>query len=131
MVVEKSALHTSTSPGDKVIRVAVVDAQGPHQVHELVLSLPEGSTVQVALRAAQEQIDLPDLQVTDEIGGLLVGVWGRHASLQQVLRDLDRVELTRPLRVDPKVARRERFAKQGAGRTGLFAKRRPGAKAGY
>jgi uncharacterized protein len=29
------------------------------------------------------------------------------------------------------VARRERFAKQGARTSGLFAQRRPGAKSGY
>ena len=43
----------------------------------------------------------------------------------------DRVEVYRALKVDPKVARRERFAKQGARTTGLFASKRPGAKAGY
>ena len=37
----------------------------------------------------------------------------------------------RELKVDPKVARRERFVKQGARTTGLFAKKRLGAKAGY
>jgi sulfur carrier protein len=47
------------------------------------------------------------------------------------LQDGDRLEIYRPLKVDPKVARRERFARQGAKTTGLFAKRRPGAKAGY
>ncbi|MGH8819682.1 MAG: RnfH family protein, partial [Rhodoferax sp.] len=31
----------------------------------------------------------------------------------------------------PKVARRERFRKQGARTAGLFAKKRPGAKPGY
>jgi putative ubiquitin-RnfH superfamily antitoxin RatB of RatAB toxin-antitoxin module len=41
------------------------------------------------------------------------------------------VEIYRPLRVDPKVARRERFVKQGARTAGLFVKKRPGAKAGY
>jgi putative ubiquitin-RnfH superfamily antitoxin RatB of RatAB toxin-antitoxin module len=60
-----------------------------------------------------------------------VGIWGRKATRDQLLRDRDRVEIYRPLRVDPKVARRERFARQGAGTTGLFAKRRVGAKAGY
>ena len=35
------------------------------------------------------------------------------------------------LRVDPKVARRERFNDQGAKSAGLFTKKRPGAKAGY
>jgi putative ubiquitin-RnfH superfamily antitoxin RatB of RatAB toxin-antitoxin module len=48
-----------------------------------------------------------------------------------VLRDQDRVEIYRGLRVDPKVARRERFNRQGAKRAGLFAKTRAGAKAGY
>jgi putative ubiquitin-RnfH superfamily antitoxin RatB of RatAB toxin-antitoxin module len=43
----------------------------------------------------------------------------------------DRVEVYRALTVDPKTARRERFARQGARTTGLFAKQREGAKAGY
>ena len=59
------------------------------------------------------------------------GLWGRSAPLTQALRDGDRVELYRPLTVDPKVARRERFARQGARTTGLFARRRPGGKSGY
>ncbi|MBW8723026.1 MAG: RnfH family protein, partial [Polaromonas sp.] len=43
----------------------------------------------------------------------------------------DRLEIYRGLRVDPKVARRERFNRQGVKRAGLFAKTRAGAKAGY
>lgn len=60
-----------------------------------------------------------------------LAVWGKPVSPQDVLHDGDRLELLRPLRVDPKVARRERFQKQGAKTAGLFAKRRAGAKAGY
>ncbi len=56
------------------------------------------------------------------------GIWGRKVAAEQVLRDGDRVEVYRPLRVDPKVARRERFRTQGARSAGLFAKRPPGAK---
>ena len=41
------------------------------------------------------------------------------------------VKAYRGLRVDPMVARHERFKKQGARSAGLFAKRRPGAKPGY
>ena len=37
----------------------------------------------------------------------------------------------RPLKVDPKVARRQRFKRQGKGRTGLFANRKSGSAAGY
>ena len=65
------------------------------------------------------------------LAALSVGVWRRKAALTQVLRDHDRVEVYRPLLVDPKVARRERFARQGARSAGLFASRRAGAKAGY
>ena len=60
-----------------------------------------------------------------------VGIWGRKAAPSQVLRERDRVELARPLLVDPKVARRERFRRQGSRAAGLFASRRPGAKPGY
>ena len=70
---------------------------------------------------------LPDA----EVDALQTGVWGRKLAPDHVLRDGDRVELYRPLKVDPKLARRERFKGQGAGRTGLFAKRRAGAKSGY
>jgi putative ubiquitin-RnfH superfamily antitoxin RatB of RatAB toxin-antitoxin module len=61
----------------------------------------------------------------------VVGLWGRKAKLDDLLRDQDRIEVYRPLRVDPKVARRERFVKQGARGAGLFAQKRQGAKAGY
>ena len=60
-----------------------------------------------------------------------LGIWGRRCQAQQPVREGDRIEIYRPLRVDPKVARRERFRKQGARGAGLFAQRRPGAKPGY
>ena len=59
------------------------------------------------------------------------GIWGSEVGWDQALKDGDRVELCRPLTVDPKVARRERFQRQGARGTGLFANRRKGGKAGY
>ncbi len=58
-------------------------------------------------------------------------VWGKPVEMTHTLKDGDRLEVLRPLRVDPKVARRERFQKQGAKTAGLFAKRRAGAKPGY
>ena len=58
-------------------------------------------------------------------------VWGKPVQSDHVLSEGDRLEVLRPLRVDPKVARRERFQQQGAKTAGLFAKRRSGAKPGY
>ena len=102
-------------------RVTVSFSPGPRQVRDQVLDLPEGATVADALRAC-------GLAPGE---GEVVGVWGRKAAPLQVLRERDRVELVRPLLVDPKVARRERFRRQGSRAAGLFASRRPGAKPGY
>jgi putative ubiquitin-RnfH superfamily antitoxin RatB of RatAB toxin-antitoxin module len=62
---------------------------------------------------------------------LMLGIWGKRARPESILRENDRVEIYRELKVDPKVARRERFSRQGAKGAGLFSARRPGAKAGY
>lgn len=109
------------------IEVLVVYAPAARQVCELVLRLPAGSTVAQALQASGLARQHPEL----DLQHAPVGVWGRKANRDQVLRTQDRVEVYRGLRVDPKVARRERFAKQGAGRAGLFAQKRPGSKTGY
>ena len=59
------------------------------------------------------------------------GIWGKKVSWTHSVKQGDRVELYRPLKVDPKVARRQRFKRQGKGRTGLFANRKSGSAAGY
>ncbi len=109
------------------IEVLVAYAPAARQVREISLRLPAGSTVAQALQASGLAGQYPELDLLHA----LVGVWGRKASRDQILRAQDRVEVYRGLRVDPKVARRERFAKQGAGRAGLFANKRVGAKTGY
>ena len=109
------------------IRVTVVYSPAARQVCEVELVLDEGANVAQALQASGLMARFAALAG----GPLPVGVWGRKATLRQVLRDQDRLEVYRPLKVDPKVARRTRFVKQGARSAGLFARRRPGAKAGY
>lgn len=109
------------------IEVTVAYSPTAREVREIVLRLPPETTVAQALRASGLDALYPDL----DWPAAAVGIWGRKAGQDQLLRDKDRVEIYRPLRVDPKVARRERFAKQGARTTGLFARQRPGAKTGY
>lgn len=109
------------------IRVTLIYSSSPRRVQEIVLELPQGATLSQALQASGIQALFPDL----DLQHVPAGVWGRKAGPEKVLRDHDRVEIYRPLKVNPKVARRERFAKQGARTTGLFATRRAGAKAGY
>lgn len=109
-----------------MICVTLVQCVAPRQVEERNLILPAGSVLRHAL-----QVIAPDAADHGPDTHWVCGVWGRVMPLDTVLRDGDRVELYRPLLVDPKVARRERFARQGARASGLFASRRPGAKAGY
>ncbi|MEO8388261.1 MAG: RnfH family protein [Polaromonas sp.] len=108
--------------------ITVVYSPAPRQVREWVLELAAGTTVAQALAAAGVLAEFPDLQQSSRP---VLGIWGRKTTLGHVLGDHDRVEIYRNLRVDPKVARRERFNRQGAKSAGLFAKVRAGAKAGY
>lgn len=109
------------------IDVMVAFSPAPRQVSEIALRLPAGATVAQALEMSGLAALYPELDLAQAV----VGVWGRKAARSHVLRSQDRVEVYRDLRVDPKVARRERFARQGARTTGLFARRRAGGKAGY
>lgn len=110
-----------------MICVTLCCAVGPSQAFEEVLQLPEGSTLRDAALAS----GLRRHHASLDWEALTPGIWGRVAPWTQPLATGDRVELCRPLLVDPKVARRERFQQQGRRSTGLFARRRPGGKAGY
>ena len=109
------------------IRVSVCFSQAARNIQEVDLLLPRESRLIDALRESALLVGFPDA----EIDILQTGIWGRKLPPDHVLRDGDRVELYRPLKVDPKVARRERFIRQGARGAGLFSKRRAGAKSGY
>lgn len=109
------------------IAITVVFSAAPRSVQEIVLHVPNGCLAAdaLALAAPQWGIYAAQLQALD------LGVWGKRVPAQQVLREGDRLEIYRALTVDPKVARRERFVRQGAKSAGLFATRRAGGKAGY
>lgn len=83
---------------DLHIEVAFSPAAG--EVKQVALSLPAGSSVRDALCQAFPEL-VPET--------LSVGVWGKLRGLGDTLRDQDRVEIYRPLRVDPKEARRQRY----------------------
>ncbi len=100
------------------IAVTLSWSPGPREVREHALQLEAGCTVSQALLAARGL--LPPGFAPGEGD---VGIWGRAVPPEQVLADGDRLELYRPLRVDPKVARRERFRQQGSRGAGLFARK--------
>lgn len=112
---------------DAYLQVTVVYSPEARKVAEVSLAIPAPNRVLDALQRSGLLTQFPEIDRCD----IAVGIWGRKTKLDELLRDQDRVEVYRPLRVDPKVARRERFVKQGARGAGLFAKKRQGAKAGY
>jgi putative ubiquitin-RnfH superfamily antitoxin RatB of RatAB toxin-antitoxin module len=67
------------------------------------LRIAAGSTVRAAVEAAGVLERHPGL-----LSALDVGIWGRVCSQDEVLRSGDRIEIYRPLQVDPKEARRVR-----------------------
>lgn len=95
---------------DLALHIEVVVGLAPRQVSRHQLSLAAGSTVRQALDAAQIWAVSDSLSLNAiESGEWTIGVWGRKAGLTHVLRDQDRIELVRPLIVDPKQARRVRY----------------------
>ena len=109
------------------LNITLVYSPAPRQVREWALELESGATVSHALAGCGILEEFPELAENR----LLAGIWGRRIRLGHLLSDRDRIEIYRPLRVDPKTARRERFDRQGAKSAGLFTQKRPGAKAGY
>lgn len=107
------------------MNITLVYAPAPQEVHELTLDVPDACTLEQALVRSGWLERFPETRT------LATGIWNHKAGRETRLREGDRVEVYRDLRVDPKVARRERFVGQGARGAGLFAKRRPGSKAGY
>jgi uncharacterized protein len=112
---------------DSSINVCVAYSPSAREVHEIALILVAGSSVADAIGASGLTLRFCELASNPPT----VGVWNRKAQMSQLLQDQDRVEVYRALKVDPKVARRQRFTQQGAKKAGLFSKSRPGGKPGY
>jgi len=95
-------------------RVEVAYSAAPREVDLVQLEVAEGATVLHALRESRLLERHPGI----DLATAKVGVWGRVAPLSQVLREGDRVEVYRPLIVDPKEARRQRYKKHRGAASG-------------
>lgn len=96
-----------------VLRIEVVYCPRTGVADRCALTLPAGSTVGDALHAS----GVLGRHALDE-ASLRVGVWAKARELASPLRDRDRVEVYRPLVVDPKEARRLRYKRTRAPRAG-------------
>ena len=92
------------------LHVTVACSPCADAVDEVEVQLEAGATVADALRASGVLQRHPGLDVPS----MPCGIWGRLCTRDTVLRDHDRVELYRPLQVDPKEARRRRQHSQRA-----------------
>jgi putative ubiquitin-RnfH superfamily antitoxin RatB of RatAB toxin-antitoxin module len=120
------------------MQITLAYSPAPREVHELSLDLAPGRSAAQAVEVAMalgltggSSSALPHLLGSLDFSQVTWSVWGRSIDPQQVLNEGDRLALCRALKVDPKTARRERFAKQGSRATGLFAKKKRGVEAGY
>lgn len=90
------------------IRVEVVYAE-PHRTWSRQVTLAAGACAAEAVACSGLATERPDVQVTAD--GL--GVFGRRVQPGHRLHDGDRVEVYRPLRLDPMEARRRRARSRG------------------
>jgi len=91
------------------MRIEVVYCPQPGQDDRVELQMAEGATLADALRESGvlERHGLA-------LDGVRVGIWCKARELSSPLRERDRVEVYRPLQVDPKEARRQRYKRHKA-----------------
>ncbi len=85
------------------LRAEVVYAL-PGVSHVVEVELPAGATLGDAVAASGLAARFPEVALR----GDAVGVFGERRTLDSPLADGDRIEIYRPLRIDPKEARRRR-----------------------
>ncbi len=96
------------------VKVEVAYSPVPRVVDIVALTLPLGSTVEDAVAAS----GLMARHAVPSEPAPALAVWGRLVTADTPLGMNDRVELLRPLLVDPKEARLQRYRTQAEGRPG-------------
>ena len=86
------------------VRVAIAFSPSAGRAFESTLELPSHATALDAIRASGLFERHPELA----LGEPLIGIWGRACAPDTLLADGDRVEVYRPLTMDPNEARRLR-----------------------
>ena len=97
-------------PDTSTIRVAVACSPGRGEALEVCVDVAIGSTVLDAIRGSGLLERFPEIDISSQS----VGIWGRVCALDVVVAGGDRIEIYRPLLVDPKEARRLRARRTAA-----------------
>jgi uncharacterized protein len=100
-----------TLTGERPMRVEVAYAEADAQT-VITLELDAGATVAEALAAVADRHPFVQL----ELASVPVGVFGDRADRDRPLMDGDRLEIYRPLVIDPRQARQRRAASESQAR---------------
>jgi len=92
----------------ETVTVQIVFA-GSESIVRRSVELASGATLADAIRISGIALQIENFDESQ------VGVFGRVVDSATVLRDGDRVEIYRPLKIDPKEARRRRAGRRGKG----------------
>ncbi|MBD3815447.1 MAG: RnfH family protein [Halothiobacillus sp.] len=101
---------TQAEPGATGSMWVEVAYAKPDQQVILKVNVPDDATAQTAIEASGILERFPEIDLKKQ----KIGIFSRLVALNQRLQPRDRVEIYRPLLVDPKAARRERAAKEEA-----------------
>ena len=87
-----------------MIQVEVVYAR-PHQQWTVILELAEGTSAEIAVAVAKKSEPMLWIEAMNVVA---YSVWGEEVPSSYVLKDGDRLELLRPLPIQPMEARRKK-----------------------
>lgn len=85
-----------------MVNVEIVYVAADQAVVQLKVSLQAGATVSDALNESGILVAHPEVQA------LPIGIFSKRVTMETVLKPGDRLEIYRPLRLDPKEKRRQR-----------------------
>jgi putative ubiquitin-RnfH superfamily antitoxin RatB of RatAB toxin-antitoxin module len=89
-----------------MVNVEVAYAK-PDEQAIVALAMPEGATLDAAIKASGLLERFPEIALSE----INAGIFGVACKLDQLVREGDRIEIYRPLLHDPKEARRQRALK--------------------
>lgn len=85
---------------------------GAAEVIRIPVRMPAGGTIRAAIAQSGVLARCPEI----DLGVNRIGVFSRFAGLEELLTAGSRIEIYRPVQVDPKTMRRERASRTQAGR---------------
>ncbi|MGR6806396.1 RnfH family protein [Sphaerotilus natans] len=101
-----------TTPMSLPMQVEVAFSPGPRQIDRVRVTLAAGASAAQALAASGLVARHAELAGAE---GLAFGIGGRLVAPDTPMQPGDRLDICRPLKVDPKEARRQRYRAQGEG----------------